>query len=249
MKKSIVTIIPARGGSKGVPGKNIKILGGYPLIAYTIAAAKLTKGIQRIIVSTDSLDIARIAKKYGAEAPFMRPEEISRDDSTDLELFCHAIQWFKSNDLVPGLMIHLRPTTPLRDAVLLQQAIDLIQTRTEATSLRSIQEIAEPPQKMFKLNQESYLEGFFPDNPRPEYYNLPRQIFPKAYLANGYIDIIRTDFVLSANNLHGNRILGFITPATTEVDRPDDFAYLEYQLKKPGNSLQEYLLKNYPRED
>ena len=249
MENKIVAIIPARGGSKGLPGKNVKVLGGYPLIAYSVIAAKLTKGLDRIIVSTDSKEIARVAMKYGAEVPFMRPVEISQDSSTDLELFCHVIQWFEKNSFIPHFLIHLRPTTPFRDVKEMERALELIQSRPESTALRSVHELSEPPHKMFQLDQNGYLAGFFPDDQRSEYYNLPRQAFPKAYHPNGYVDIIKTDFVRSNNNLHGSGMLGFVTPIVTEVDRLNDFDYLEYQLKRAKNSVYQHLIKNFPRED
>ena len=250
MKNNIIAIIPARGGSKGVPDKNIKCLGGYPLIAYSICASKLTKSIKRTIVSTDSEEIAHIARRYGAEVPFLRPAEISRDDSTDLEFFQHAIAWFKKKEnFVSGFWVQLRPTTSLRIPLEIDKAITCIKEHPESTSLRSVHKLAEPPHKMFQIDGKGFLKGFFPEDPRPEYYNLPRQSFPDAYHPNGYVDIIKTDFVQKTNSLHGPNILGFVTPVITEIDRIEEFEYLEYQLGKYGNSIYEYLVKNFPREN
>lgn len=246
----IYSIIPARGGSKRFPGKNIKCLGGYPLIAYAIYASRLSRKIERTIVSTDSKEIADIARKYGAEVPFLRPPEISQDDSTDLEFFQHVINWFKEKEsIAPDLLVQLRPTTPLRIRSEIDRAIDFIKERPDSTSLRSAHELSEPPYKMFQIDDKGFFKGFFPDDPRPEYYNLPRQLFHKAYHPNGYVDIIKTDFVQKNNSLHGLNILGFVTSVSTEVDRPEDFEYLEYQLSKYGNPIYEYLAKNFPRED
>jgi len=243
---NIIGLITARGGSKGIPGKNIKTLNGYPLIAYSIWASKLSRHIKRTILSTDSQEIARIAKEYQAEVPFMRPKELARDNSTDLEVIRHAINWLsKREDLIPDLIVHIRPTTPLRDPREIDKAIERILSCPAATSLRSIQELSEPPQKMFQLDSNGFLKGFFSDDTRPEYYNLPRQMFPAAYHPNGYVDIIKTDFVMSNNSLHGPNILGFITPFSIEVDRPEDFEYLRYQLKKTKNPLYEYLKNNF----
>lgn len=238
-------IIPARGGSKGVPRKNIKLLKGFPLIAYSIAAAKLSKLTNRIIVSTESSEIAAIAQQYGAEVPFLRPAEYAQDRSPDIDFIRHAIEWFKENETrQPDLLIHLRPTTPLRDPALMDEAIDNIANNHDATALRSVHELAEPPQKMLGIEQ-GYLTGLFPQDTRPEYYNLPRQVFPKAYHPNGYIDIIRTEYVTKNNALHGPRMIGFITPFTIEVDTPDDFSHLEYHIEKRLHPLTEYLTQNY----
>lgn len=242
------SIIPARGGSKGVPKKNIRFLGGFPLIAYSIAVSRLSSDIERTIVSTDSQEIADIALSYGAEVPFLRPAEISQDHSTDLELFLHAIDWFKENEkIVPDLLIQLRPTTPLRTAEELNCAIRFIKGNDKADSLRSAHELSEPPQKMLQICKNGFFKGFFPDDPRPEYYNLPRQSFPKAYQPNGYVDIVRPDFVQEENKLYGPNILAFITSFVNEVDKPDDFEYLEYQLAKLGNPIYEYLKKEFRR--
>lgn len=237
-KNKIVAIIPARGGSKGVPGKNIKFLGGHPLIAYSILASRLCDKIDRTIVSTDSEEIADIARKYGAEVPFMRPSGISKDTSGDIEFVEHAINWFKENEKsVPEYLVHIRPTTPLREPDLIGRAISNIMMDGQATSLRSVHELNEAPEKMFRIDQEGYLTGLFPDDPRPEYHNLPRQTFPPAYHPNGYVDIIRSEYVTKNKRLHGPKIFGFVTPHVTEVDTAEDFEYLEYEIAKRPSPL------------
>lgn len=233
----IVGIIPARGGSKGVPGKNIKNLQGFPLMAYTIAVANKCNLLDKVIVSTDDKNIADIASSYGAEVPFLRPAEISTDKSSDLDFMLHAINWFKTNEgHVPSYFVHLRPTTPLRENRLIDQAIEAIKNNSNSTSLRSVHPLPEPPQKMFQI-KNNFLQGFFPEDVRPEYYNLPRQTFPTAYHPNGYVDIISTKFVQQSNNksLHGPNILAFITPVSVEVDSIEEFEYLEYIIQKNGH--------------
>jgi len=245
----IVCIIPARGGSKGVPKKNIKLLGGYPLIVYSVVASKLSSKIERTIVSTDSREIADIALFYGAEVPFLRPTEIAQDHSTDLELFQHAISWFKENEsVVSDLLVQLRPTTPLRIPSEIDRALVYMEGYPDASSLRSAHELPEPPHKMFQIDEKGFFKGFFPDDPRPEYYDLPRQLFPKAYHPNGYVDIMKTDVIQNTNSLHGPNILAFVTTFAVEVDRPEDFEYIEYQLSKYGNPIYEYLAKHFPKK-
>ncbi|MCR4275188.1 MAG: acylneuraminate cytidylyltransferase family protein [Candidatus Wolfebacteria bacterium] len=244
----IYSIIPARGGSKGVPKKNVRLLGGFPLIAYSIAASKLSKNIQRTIVSTDSEEIAEIAKKYGAEVPFMRPSEFAQDKSTDFDVLSHAVDWFEKNEgAVPDLLVYLRPTTPFRDLKLIDSAIDIFIADDQATSLRSAHELAEPPQKMFQIGEDGYFKGFFPNDPRSDYHDLPRQMFPKAYHPNGYVDIVRSGFIKEGKMVFGPRILSFITPIIVEIDRPEDFEYLEYDIKK-SNNLYDYLKANFSKE-
>lgn len=242
----IFAIIPARGGSKGVPKKNIKLLGGYPLIAFSIVAAKLCSEIERVIVSTDSPEIADIARSYSAEVPFLRPPELAQDTSPDIDFILHALDWLQSHEGgQPDFLVQLRPTTPLRDPALIDSAIRTIKSNAEATSLRSVHGLPEPPQKMMGI-RDGFLVGLFPRDPRPEYYNLPRQLFPPAYHPNGYVDIIKTSFVMSGSSLHGPCILALITPVSVEVDRPEDFEYLEYLIAKKGHPLYEYLKANFP---
>lgn len=237
----IIGIIPARYGSKKVPKKNIKSLGGHPLIAYTILAAKKTKKIDRIIVSTDSRYIGDIAKKYGAEVPFLRPKNLSLDNSTDMEFMMHFLNWFKEKENeIPEFLIHLRPTTPLRDPSLIDNAINSIKKNKIATSLRSVHEMPESPRKAFEINN-GFLTGLFPNDPRSEYYNLPRQAFPPAYHPNGYVDILKPKFMLDNNKLHGPKILAFQTPFITEIDQSQDFDYLQFIIQTQGHPLYEEL--------
>lgn len=238
---SVLAIVPARGGSKGVPGKNIHPLDGHPLIAYAAAAGHHAEGIDRLVVSTDSAEIAKIAARYGAEAPFLRPAEISGDRATDAGYILHALDWFRDREnWVPDLVVQLRPTTPLREPELLSKAVRALDEDADATSLRSAHELPEPPQKMLQVVNGRF-EGFFPDDPRPEYFNLPRQTFPKAYHPNGYVDIVRTRFIRETGQLYGSRILAWVTPLSIEVDTLEDFAFLEWQIQRRGNPLRPVL--------
>jgi CMP-N-acetylneuraminic acid synthetase len=244
----IIAIIPARSGSKGVPGKNIRPVFGYPLIAYSIAAAKLSKKIHRVMVSTDSETIAEVAKRYGAEAPFLRPQHFAQDQSPDIDFVIHALDWMRIHkDQEPELLVNLRVTTPLRDPGIIDAAIQSLASRPGATSLRSVHPLSEPPQKMMGI-ENGFLVGLFPQETRPEYFNLPRQSFPPAYHPNGYVDIYRPAFVRENNLLHGPKILGFITPVTTEIDRPEDLQYLEFQISRQGHRLLDYLKEHYKQE-
>lgn len=244
-KENIVAIIPARGGSKGVPGKNIKLLAGYPLIAYSIVACKLAKNIDRVIISTDSMEIADISTRYGAEVPFMRPSEISQDKSTDLEFVLHALNWFKGHENTePDFLVHIRPTTPLRDPELIANAIKDILADQAATGLRSVHEIPESPYKMFGV-KDGYLAGLYPEDPRPEYYNLPRQNFPPVYKPNGYVDIIKRDTVRNSTSLHGSKMRAFITETAVEVDSQEEFQYLEFEITKKEFNIFNYLREHF----
>lgn len=238
---SIVAIIPARSGSKGVPNKNINLLGDFPLISYSIAAGKLTPEIDRVIISTDSQEYADLAVSYGAEAPFLRPESISGDKSSDLDFVLHALQWFKDNEKeIPEYIVHLRPTTPLRVPEIMSEAIRLFLASPNASSLRSGHAASESPFKWFLKDEEGYFKGLR-DDLTPEKVNLPRQMFPPVYIPDGYIDIIRSSSVLKTNSLHGNKMMVFESPLCHEVDTAEDFNYIEYQLQNQGTPLLNYL--------
>lgn len=240
---NLVAIIPARSGSKGIVNKNIKLLAGHPLIAYSIAVAHLANGIDRIIVSTDSEEYARIAREYGAEVPFLRPDEISSDNSTDYDFVRHLLNWMLHNEReIPQYLIHLRPTTPLRDAICIDAAIERIKQANCATALRSVHEMPESAYKAFEIDGE-YLKSIGANSYALDIANKPRQSFQKTYQANGYVDIIKTAYVIENDKLHGDRVIAFVTPRVVEVDTMDDFEYLEYQVaKNPSiiNRLFEY---------
>ena len=229
-----------------MPKKNILNLGGHPLIAYSIAAADICRDIERVIVSTDSQEIADIAKCYGAEVPFLRPPELARDNSPGIDYIRHALDRLRDNeDCRPEHLVQLLPTTPLRDPHILSDAIKVIASDSNATSLRSAHELPEPPQKMMGI-ENGFLVGLFPDNPRPEYYNLPRQTFPPAYHPNGYVEIIKTDVIRKHEGMFGHKVLAYITAHAVEIDRIEEFEYLEYLIEKKGHPLHDYLQSNFP---
>jgi len=244
-KEDIVAIIPARGGSKSIPHKNTIDLDGFPLLAYSIAAARLSKLITRIIVSTDNAEIADIALKFGAEVPFLRPKKYATDKSTDLEFVQHTLRWFqKKENRTPDYLVHLRPTTPLRKPRQVDNAVRLMIENPKATALRSVHEIRESPYKLLGM-ENGYLIGLFPNDPRPEYYNLPRQAFPSVYQPNGYVDVLVCKNVLETNRLHGDKVLGFITEDVGELDKIEDIERIEYLLSKNEYEIFRFLNSNY----
>ena len=239
---NIISVIPARGGSKGIPRKNIKDFNGHPLIAYSIAASQLSIHIDRTIVSTDDEEIARIAKAYGAEVPFMRPSEFAQDMSPDRGHTLHAMDWFKENEgSVPEYWVHLRATTPLRISHIVDEAIQKIHNDSDSTSLRSGHPAPESPCKWFKRDNRGYFIGNCPEDKRPEYYNLPRQLFPPVYIPDGYVDIMKASYVLNSDNLNGSKMIGFSSPHCYEVDTLEELEMIEFQLKKKGSPLLDYL--------
>jgi CMP-N,N'-diacetyllegionaminic acid synthase len=234
---NVIAIIPARSGSKSLIDKNIKLLSGHPLIAYSIAAAKLSKQIDRVIVSTNSERYADIARHYGAEVPFIRPDRYSTDTSTDRDFLIHAIEWLKDNEsTVPEYWVHLRPTTPLRMPNIIDDAVNFIKEDEKSTSLRSGYKAPESPLKWL-LKSKKYFIGLL-DN---ENYNLPKEAFDQVYIPDGYVDIIKASFIMNNKETHGDKMIAFESPVSSEVDSSEEFKYIEYQLNKDGSQLLHYL--------
>ena len=233
--KDIVALIPARSGSKGVPDKNIKLLSGVPLIAYSISVALKSDLIDRVIVSTDSKEYARIAKVYGAEVPFLRPAELSGDTATDAQFIDHAIRWFEASEgYIPSFFVHLRPTTPLRDPKVVDNALQGFINNDAFTALRSVHKMSESSYKTFEV-EDGKLKCLCNGGFDIESANLGRQSFPVTYNANGYVDVIRSELVRSCGQVHGNSVQAYVTETTYEVDELSDLDFLEHIVaKKPG---------------
>jgi len=218
--KRLKVIILARGGSKGVPGKNIKKINGIPLLAYPILAARKAKHISDIYVSTDDKDIKRVALEYGALV-IDRPKELAQDNTLDIDAMRHVVKYLGDN----GDIVHLRATTPMVHWKVLDEAIEHFQNN-ECSGLRSAHESPETAYKSFKKNNK-YWSGLFDDEFQGEYYNLPRQQLPKTYQPNGYIDIVKPQQFMNSDSFHGDKMIAFVTDFAHEVDTPMDFKILE----------------------
>ena len=228
---SIVALIPARSGSKGVPHKNIKLLGDHPLIEWSIAACKATASINRVIVSTDSEEYAHLSRKMGAEVPFLRPAEIAGDRSTDYDFIKHALDWFSHNGGEPDYVVHIRPTTPFRDPALIDLAVAAFINDSRATALRSVHQMSESAYKTFEIAPGGQLKRVASESTELDAANNARQQFPATYIANGYVDVLSTSFIREMQLIHGGHVLPFLTPLTNEVDTMDDFSMLEIELQ------------------
>jgi CMP-N,N'-diacetyllegionaminic acid synthase len=227
---NIIALIPARSGSKGVKNKNIKNLGGHPLIEWSIRACLNSRLIDRVIVSTDSQEYADISVSLGAEAPFLRPPEIAGDRSTDYDFVLHALDWFAAHGGEPELLVHMRPTTPYRAPALIDEAIEAFRRESRATALRSVHEMSESAYKTFEIATAGQLKRLGADSTALDAANNARQQFPSTYQANGYVDVLSSRFVRSHGLIHGDWVMPFITPTVVEVDTEDDFAHLEFLL-------------------
>ncbi len=204
----ILALIPARGGSKSIPRKNIKPLAGYPLLAYSITAAMQSRLVTRTVVSTDDDEIACTAQSYGAEAPFLRPAEFARDDTTDLPVFIHALHWLREKEnYQPDIVVQLRPTSPLRPPGCVDQALQILIEHPEADSVRGVIPSGQNPYKMWRVDDQGHMTPLLSVPGLEEPYNAPRQALPLSYWQTGHIDAIRLSTILKKNSLSGDVIL------------------------------------------
>lgn len=239
-RPEILALIPARGGSKGIPRKNLIPVGGKPLIAYTIAHAFNSTHIMRTVVTTDDAEIAQVARGYGADVPFLRPAEFAADLSPDIDAFYHALAWLRDNEnYIPELVVHLRPTGPLRRVDLIDAAIEQMLAHPEADSLRSVSPPSVTPYKMWRL-VDGYLQPVIRAEGIKESHSMPRQLLPQVYWQNGYVDVIRATTILDRGEMAGKLVLPFVvTEPIYELDYPDDIPKLEAALQavQQGHSL------------
>jgi CMP-N,N'-diacetyllegionaminic acid synthase len=215
----VLAIIPARGGSKGLPNKNVLPLLSHPLISYSIKAALDSILIDRVIVSTDSLDIADIAKNYGAEVPFIRPDEFAQDLSTDFDVFSHALNWLEEKEnYKPDLVVQLRPTSPIRKASLIDDCISKLMS-SSADSLRIVTPSPITPYKMWKIEDESLpLIPLLTIDGINEPFNEPRQRLPQTFWQIGTLDVIKTETIISKKSMSGKNILPHIVGNEWAID-------------------------------
>jgi len=220
----ILAVIPARSGSKSVVDKNIRLIDGKPMLAYSVEHALASKYITRTIVSTDSQRYADIAAEYGAEVPFLRPAEYATDTALDIDVFYHALSFLKEKEgYMPELVVQLRPTYPIRR---ISDIDNMIQRMLEDTSLDSIRCIApakEIPHKMWFLSEteEGVIEPLL--NDPVECYNMPRQQLRKAYYQNACIDVIRSSVIMQLHSMSGMKIAGYIMDENFDIDTEEEF--------------------------
>jgi N-acylneuraminate cytidylyltransferase len=226
-----ISIIPARGGSKGIPRKNIVPLGGKPLLAYSIETSLACPLVDRTIVSTDDEEIASVARLHGAEVPFLRPADLARDDTVDYPVFLHALNWLAEHeDYRADLVVHLRPTSPFRASDLIERALVKLAQFPEADCLRTINPAPITPYKLWQKEGEfmrpfAQLEGV-------ESYNMPRQDLPPVYWHNGVLDVIRSRTILEQGSISGSCIvhLEMDEADVVDIDSQQDLARAEFLL-------------------
>jgi len=228
--KTILAIIPARGGSKGVPRKNIRLLASRPLIAWTISEAKNSKYIDRLILSTEDEEIAKVAREYGCEVPFKRPVELAQDDTPGIEPVIHAINTLEEKY---DFVVLLQPTSPLRTAEDIDGCIQHC-IMTESPACVSLTETRQSPYWMYQLDADMKLKSFI-QNGETIYR---RQDLPKVYALNGAVYVAKTGFILENSSFLTEATVGYIMSAehSVDIDTELDFAYCEWLInRKCGN--------------
>jgi YrbI family 3-deoxy-D-manno-octulosonate 8-phosphate phosphatase len=227
----VLAIIPARGGSKSIPRKNIRPFAGHPLIAYSIAAGLKAELVTRVIVSTDDKEIAQVAREYGAEVPFLRPEELAQDSTTDFPVFEHALSWLaQQQGYRPEIVVQLRPTSPVRPPGCVDQAVSLLLEHPAADSVRGVVLAGQDPHKMWRISRDGRMLPLLAVEGLAEPYNTPRQALPVTYWQTGHIDAIRAAIIFQKKSLSGDVILPLVLDDqyTVDIDTPTDWQRAEW---------------------
>lgn len=235
--KRVLAVVPARGGSKGLPGKNLRPLKGHPLVAYSILAGREATYVDRVLLSTDDNVIASVGKEYGAEVPFLRPAELAGDQSTDLQFWRHALDYLREVErYVPEYVVQLRPTSPIRPAGLIDECVKILDDEG-GDSLRVVTPSPANPYKMWEVDEKAnrmtpLLRLASVEEPQ----NQARQSLPQVYWQIGTLDVIRTTVITERGRLSGESVIPFIldTSYAVDIDTMSDFRRAENRLERSG---------------
>ncbi len=223
----MLALIPARGGSKGLPGKNIRPLAGKPLIAHTVQAALEAESVTRVICSTDSPEIAEVAARYGAEVPFLRPAELAQDDSLAIDNYIYTVDRLNAEGAEVEEYVVLLPTAPLRTGADIDAAAKIFHDR-KADAVISFYQPAHPVQWFRYIDDDGVLRSFLPEGDRLA----NRQDEKESYLPNGAIYIFRHSVLKGTRKYYTDRTYPYLMPAgrSVDIDGIDDFEYAEFLL-------------------
>ncbi len=227
--KKILAFIPARGGSKGLPRKNIKPLLGKPLVAWTIEQARASQYVDKVIVSTDDKEIAEVARRYGAEVPFLRPRELATDEARGIDVILHGIDYLKSLYGYDFVLVYLQPTSPLRITQDIDNAIEELFNNPKAKAIVSVCEVEHHPLWTGILPEDKCLANFINE----EFINKNRQELPKFYRINGAIYLGFAEYIHNNRSFFGDRTYAYIMPLdrSIDIDNIIDFKLAEIMLK------------------
>ena len=227
---SAVALIPARQGSKRVPGKNIRLLHGHPMLAYTIASAIESGVFDTVIVSTDSEETAAIARHYGAEVPFLRPAPFATDTSPDIEWVEYTLGELKQRGRRWDAFSLLRPTSPFRSAETIRRAWGRFISQEDADSLRAVEKCAQHPAKMWVVQGDRMIPLMkASDLTAPPWHSMPYQALPPIYVQNASLEIAWTRVVTETRTIAGNVIVPFLTDGYEgfDINDPHDWMIAE----------------------
>ncbi len=241
-KNECIALIPARSGSQRVPGKNIKLLKGHPLIAYTIRSAIRSKVFKRVIVSTNSPVVAAIAIKYGAEVPFLRPPEFATGTSPDIEWIKYTLARLKKEGETAKYFSILRPTSPFRQPETIQRAWKTFLASPSGDSLRAVEPTSQHPAKMWYVRgkkMEPVMKN--PNKHGTPWHSMPTQSLPQIYVQNASLEISRFDVPLKKGTIAGANIIPFFTKEHEgfDINKPEDWIVAVHLVKKDSKLLPE----------
>jgi len=233
----VLVLVPARGGSKGIPRKNLQLLGGRPLVAHAVEVGRAAEMVTRVLCSTDDEQIAEAARTAGAEVPFLRPSELAMDSSEDWPVFVHALNWLdKAEGWQPELIVNLRPTSPLRTPAHVDAAIRLL-LETGADSVKAVHLARQHPHKMWLRSADGGIEPYLKTPMRLERGpDVPRAELDDVYWQNGMVDVTRRSVIFEQKVMIGRRVAGLVTEPTEsiDIDTPLDLALAELVLARRG---------------
>lgn len=229
MSQTVVALIPARGGSKRVPRKNVRMLMGHPLLAYTIAAASESGLFSDVIVSSEDEEIAHVARHYGGRVPFMRPSELAGDASPDIEWVLYTLEKLRQEGRSFDCFSILRPSNPFRQANTIRRAWDLFSGEPGADSLRAVEKCRQHPGKMWVMDGRR-MRPLLPDGPTdPPWHSIPYGSLPAVYVQNASLEIARTRVVFEKKSISGDEIVPFFTDSYEglDINYPQDWRLVE----------------------
>ena len=228
---NIIGLIPARGGSKGVPKKNIKLLNNKPLIQYSIEASKNSKFINRIIVSTEDNEIAQISKDLGAEVPFSRPNQLSKDNVLDFPVIMHTLNYLINQEqYIPDILVYLRPTMPTRTSSEIDNTVNMLIKNKKVDSIRTTRQSPYPPFWMKKIDNKGQIYPY--DSHVKSFEHKRRQDLPETVICDGYVDAARVSSILKENKFPPGIQKSFFRRNIPyfDIDTIEDWNFCEYYL-------------------
>jgi len=234
MAPTVVGLIPARSGSRRIPGKNVRLLAGHPLVAYAISAALDSGVFTRVIVSTDSEEVAAVGRRYGAETPFLRPAESAGEKSPDIDWVNHTLRALAARGGSYDAFSILRPTSPFRQAETIRRAWAQFAREPGADSLRAVELCRQHPAKMWVVEGE-WMRPLLDDGGiNPPWHSMPYQGLPAVYSQNASLEIAWSRVLLESGTIAGRKIIPFLTEGWEgfDINRPEDWLLAEVLIER-----------------